>query len=287
MSKQDTLNISRIPSPQNMPDFLNSSNKGIDLAHSSTKDDLELLAKTATLTAQSGNNFGFSIPKPSGFYGTVTIKNQPAPIGTKITAWQKDVLLSPELTITESGKYNLLLINGDDPDTPEIDGGTSESPIFFKLQTPNGETFASDNNGLWQEAINARLDLSALSSNANAQNSLSIEIRVNDQIVGKDILDGDPISNRAIISAVILGGNDQLTDDNVRLFLNSKQLEKDTYSFITDTDSPEIQGKITYAPNSLAEGEFKLDFDVAETNLTSQKIAASFSFLISVRPKKA
>ena len=197
------------------------------------------------------------------------------------------MLLSPELTITESGKYNLLLINGDDPDTPEIDGGTSESPIFFKLQTPNGETFASDNNGLWQEAINARLDLSALSSNANAQNSLSIEIRVNDQIVGKDILDGDPISNRAIISAVILGGNDQLTDDNVRLFLNSKQLEKDTYSFITDTDSPEIQGKITYAPNSLAEGEFKLDFDVAETNLTSQKIAASFSFLISVRPKKA
>jgi len=165
--------------------------------------------------------------------------------------------------------------------TPQIEGGRQNTPVVFKIETPGGETFISDTKSLWEEGINHRLDLFVLSKADSLTNPVSIKILVGDRVIGEDILDGDPISNKAIISALISGGDPSLSSENLLFYLNSKQMDKSSYSYIPDTENSDIQGRIVYLPNMLDDGEYHLKVEVVEPSPSVNKISEDFSFVIS------
>jgi len=285
MAEEDTLEISRIPSSQNDLMLSNSKNRNSFISNLRSKSNLSLHPTQGIKKTNFEKHYKLSVPRPSGYYGTVTLKNVPAPYGSKISAWINGIHIPPEITISTPGQYDLMLLNGDDPQTPEIEGGIQGDQIIFKIQTLNEEVFISDKKDIWEEGINHRLDISALSINDSSQIPISIEIKVNDRIVGQDILDGDPISNNATIFAIISGGDSQLTSENFQLYLNSQLLDKNLYSYIPNTENSEFRAKLVYLPSSLTDGEYDLRIEVIENGAASNKNTVNFSFLISTTLK--
>ncbi len=285
MTKADTLDFSRIPTSQQIPGLLKEINDGITQSEKAKEKNPTALEQEHLQKFAPASAYTLSIRKPSGFYGSAIIKNLPALAGTKISAWQKELLVAPELTISESGKFGLLLIGSDDSETAEVEGACPDVPIVFKLQTPDGKIYTAEAQGSWQEGVNLRLDLCALSTADNTENPITIEMRVDDKIVGKEIFDGDPISNKATISAFIYGGKEPLTDDNFQVSLNSEKLANNCYSFLPVSDSTNLQGKIIYSPLQLVEGQYQLTFDISESQASAQNYSASFVFIISTKLK--
>ena len=281
VTNDDTLDISRIPTPTNSPGSSAGMVNNSVSSDVATNKNFESLRNFNIPKINTDKNFKLSVPKPSGYYGTVLLKNEPAPTGSKISAWINDVSISPDILVNSPGKYDLMLLNGDDPQTPQIEGGKLGDQVIFKIQIPGGDLFVSDTKGTWAEGKNHRLDLFALSNPDSASNPISIKILVDDRLVGRDILDGDPISNKAIISAVITGGNSSFTSDNVLFHLNSEQLDKSLYSYIPNTENPDTRGRIVYLPNTLNDGEYNLKVEVVESGFSVNTISGSFSFLIS------
>jgi hypothetical protein len=285
MAQVDTLDISRIPSTLNNPGLL--SGKKNNIGESDVVANKQTLKSRQTQGISKINidkSFSLSMPIPSGYYGTVFLRNEPVPSGTKISAWINNIQIPQEMVVTTPGKYALMLVTGDDLQSPQIEGGKQNDQVVFKILTPNGDTFISDTKGNWEEGLNHRLNLLALSKPDSATNPISIEIMVNDRIVGKDILDGDPISNKAIIFAIFSGGDSFFTSENLLFFLNSVPLDKSLYSYIPNTENTansDIRGRIVYLPYTLNDGEYNLKVDVIETGLSANKISEDFSFVIS------
>ena len=280
MIKNDTLNVSRIPLVSNSQNLIVDKNN----IFSTLTHDIKLQS------SESENNFNsinvntlyrLTIPKPSGFYGSIIIKNSPAPIGSKILACIQSVQNLPDTKITIPGQYNLLLLNGDDPQTKLIEGGKEGEIVQFKITTPDGETYISDVKGSWQEGVNQRLNLSALSLSDSSLLPINIELYVDKRTVGKEIVDGDPISKKSIITAQISGGKSQIANENVKLFLNSELIDNSQYSFsVNDNNS-----KLIYYPTKLTDGYYTLKIEVVEYFDLTTKYLKEFSFQISTKLK--
>ncbi len=98
-------------------------------------------------------NIASAIPPISqNFYGVALLSGSPAPIMTKIEAYYFDgenETICGDFEISESGKYGLLSCNGDDPDTPEIEGAVENQIIIFYMTTfnasiPNGTNWTGN-----------------------------------------------------------------------------------------------------------------------------------------------
>ncbi|MBC8184732.1 T9SS type A sorting domain-containing protein [candidate division KSB1 bacterium] len=285
MATVDTLDISRVPLLTNnsgKPNLLNQMGEYVVIPDvAANKKNLKSPPTAGIPKINIENNYKLSVPKPSGFYGTVFLRNEPAPTGSKISAWINDVLIPPEISVTSPGKYDLMLLNGDDLQTPQIEGGKQNAQVVFKIKTPDGKIFVPGTKGTWKEGINHRLDLFALSKPDSSTNPISIKILVDDRVAGMDILDGDPISNKAVISAIISGGDQSFTSENVLFFLNSVPLDKSLYSYIPNTENSDSRGRIVYLPNTLNDGEYNLKVEVVETSLTANNVSENLSFVIS------
>lgn len=98
-------------------------------------------------------------PSPSGFWGTLTINGNPAPVGTVISAWINNTHYPTDTTVVASdGSYKILSVNGDDPDTPEREGGRNVDIVTFKVSL-NGRRYIADQTGIWNSGVNQKLDL--------------------------------------------------------------------------------------------------------------------------------
>lgn len=91
-------------------------------------------------------------PIAQNFYGITLLSGNPAPMLTKIQAFYFDgenETICGDFEIVESGKYGLLSCNGDDPDTPEIEGAVENQEIVFRLtifnaSIPNGTNWTGN-----------------------------------------------------------------------------------------------------------------------------------------------
>lgn len=94
-------------------------------------------------------------PLPCKFYGTVKQGGANVPAGTAVTAWIAGVQYASTHTFTYAGEtwYNID-VPGDDPDTPEKDGGVPGDIVSFKV----GDVWA-DQTGTWQIGGNIPLNL--------------------------------------------------------------------------------------------------------------------------------
>lgn len=98
-------------------------------------------------------------PSPSSFYGILEINGNPAPTGTVISAWINNTHYPTDTTVIASdGSYKILSVNGDDPDTPEIEGGRNVDIVVFKISL-GGRRFIADQTGIWNSGTNQKIDL--------------------------------------------------------------------------------------------------------------------------------
>jgi hypothetical protein len=96
-------------------------------------------------------------PLPSTFYGTAKLDGANVADGTLVTAWVDGVQYGQGNTFTFNGEswYSLDVL-GDDPDTPEKDGGTTGDIVSFRV----GDNAAAQ-TGIWSGGTTAQLNLTA------------------------------------------------------------------------------------------------------------------------------
>jgi len=98
-------------------------------------------------------------PLPSSFYGTVLVNGANVPDGTVVSAWIDGVNYVDFETITfEGASVYSFDVPGDDPDTPEKDGGIEGDTIVFMIGSDT-----ADQTATWHTGTNVELNLTATS----------------------------------------------------------------------------------------------------------------------------
>lgn len=96
-------------------------------------------------------------PLPSSFYGVVTLNGTSPPATGVVTARIGDEVVAHTTTFVYAGiVYYRIDVPGDDPSTPEIEGGAPGAVIIFTLADVQAAQTA-----IWQSGTNTRLDLEA------------------------------------------------------------------------------------------------------------------------------
>jgi len=94
-------------------------------------------------------------PLPSSFYGTVQVDGANVPVGTTISAWVNGTKYAERTVLLYAGDTVYSLdVPGDDPGTPEVEGGVSGDTVNFYI----GDQVA-DQTAPWQSGTNVNLDL--------------------------------------------------------------------------------------------------------------------------------
>ena len=94
---------------------------------------------------------------PSSFYGTVSINGENVPLDTEVSAWiDGHWILSVSVKLDKGLTVYAIDIPGDDPTTPDLDGGRPGDEVLFQI----GSQWA-DQKGTWQSGANQELDLTA------------------------------------------------------------------------------------------------------------------------------
>ncbi len=98
-------------------------------------------------------------PIPSGFWGTIQINGENAPVGTIITPTINGIPYPASDTVDVAGTYGMLYVNGDDPSTTEIiEGGKEGDEIIFTASI-SGQPYVLSPTGVWHSGTDQRLDL--------------------------------------------------------------------------------------------------------------------------------
>ncbi len=115
-------------------------------------------------------------PLPSSFWGVITVNGARIPLNAQLTAHVESVQCGTAHIFAYGGTtYYSISVTGDDPDTPEREGGREDELIEFRL---NGVPLAT--TARWHEGTNLRLDMAELSPHRQTTSS-----RVFLPVVGK------------------------------------------------------------------------------------------------------
>ena len=103
----------------------------------------------------------FAIPSPaSSFHGAIKVNGENLPDGLLVVAWINGEAYASNYIQTDRGNSVYSLdVPGDDPDTPEREGGREGDTVQFEL----GGVLA-DQAGTWHSGTSIQLDLTLLAS---------------------------------------------------------------------------------------------------------------------------
>lgn len=94
-------------------------------------------------------------PLPSSFYGSVRVNGEAVPEGTVVRAMiEGQVYAEAQTVMVQGGSVYSLDVPGDDPETPERDGGVEGCLIQFKV----GGVMATQ-TATWHSGTNVELDI--------------------------------------------------------------------------------------------------------------------------------
>ncbi len=94
---------------------------------------------------------------PSSFYGTVSINGENVSLDTEVSAWiDGHWIMSVPVTLDNGKTVYAVDIPGDNPATPEIDGGKHGDIVSFYIGAQR-----ADPSGTWISGANQELNLSA------------------------------------------------------------------------------------------------------------------------------
>ncbi|MBC7345143.1 MAG: hypothetical protein H5U03_06980, partial [Clostridia bacterium] len=118
------------------------------------------------VTSLAGAGLAESPPRlPSAFFGTVQVNGENVPNGTVVSAWIAGVKYAETttfITLVNSQQVSVytLTVPGDDPSTPEVEGGNEGDTVVFKV----GQ-FQSEESGTWHEGADCELNLNVWDHN--------------------------------------------------------------------------------------------------------------------------
>jgi len=128
----------------------------------------QVAAVTTASPIEPGGAVGLAAPSYSGvpkgppvlpgaFWGTATVGGSSLSAGTSITVWISDTQVAQTTSlINGSASVYSLDIPGDDPDTPEREGGNTGEVVRFKI----GPVWANE-SGTWESGSVVNLNLTA------------------------------------------------------------------------------------------------------------------------------
>lgn len=103
-------------------------------------------------------------PLPASFYGTVKVSDANVPDGTLVRALIDGQVYAEARTQTYEGNTVYSVdVKGDDPATPEREGGSPEAVVTFEVGGVQAEQ-----SGIWRSGTNVALHLTARTSGALA-----------------------------------------------------------------------------------------------------------------------
>ena len=112
-------------------------------------------------------------PQPSGYYGKITIDDDPAPVDTEVSAWINGINYPTNFITHTAGYYGIMSINGDDPSTVDmIEGGIYGNDVYFQVTT-NSETYDANEIEIWESGVNHQLDLTVKTDPIGINNWIS------------------------------------------------------------------------------------------------------------------
>jgi Tol biopolymer transport system component len=118
---------------------------------------MSILMAAMVLLSLSPTAAGAAPPIPSSFYGTAKLNGANVLDATKVSAWVGGAKYAEtETIIWEGDSVYSIEVPGDDPDTPEKDGGVEGDTVVFKI----GDHTA-DQTGTWHSGTNVELNLTA------------------------------------------------------------------------------------------------------------------------------
>jgi hypothetical protein len=115
----------------------------------------------ACIAALLATRHAFAIPSPaSSFHGVIRVNGENLPDGLLVVAWINGEAYASSYTQTDQGNsvYSLE-VPGDDPDTPEREGGREGDTVQFELGS-----VLTDQAGTWHSGTSVQLDLTLLAS---------------------------------------------------------------------------------------------------------------------------
>jgi hypothetical protein len=219
--------------------------------------------------------------QPSGYTGNILIENNPAQIGSELSGWINNLKYPTNFHILTPGKYGPLYISADDPSTQEIEGGKNGDSVGFKLVTTTKDTFLLYPSTTWETGVIHNVDLNTFPTTVHITTPISIEIRVNDKIVGSEIMNGDPIPNNSLIAAKLETKENGLNRDKIKILLNGQFIEQDNYTYLAEEDNPLHNGKIIYLPSTLSDGEYEMIIEAYDLASPANQTKKSFIFRIN------
>jgi hypothetical protein len=219
--------------------------------------------------------------QPSCYTGNILIENNPAQIGAELSGWINNLKYPTNFHILTPGKYGPLYISADDPATQEIEGGKNGDSVGFKLVTITKDTFLLYPSTTWETGVMHNVDLNTFPTSVHMKTLITIEINVNDKIVGSEIMSGDPIPNNSLITAKLEAKDNGLNRDKINILLNGQFLEKDNYTYLAEENNSLHNGKIIYSPSTLSDGEYEMIIEVYDLASPANQTKKSFFFKIS------
>ena len=218
---------------------------------------------------------------PSVYSGSITIDDNPAAIGSQLTAWIHNINYPVNFSIRTPGSYGPMYIVGDEPNTPEIEGGVAGDTVSFKLITQARDTLLAQPSSIWESGINHDLNLSIVSTAVKISPPISITINVNDKLVGREIIDGDPIPGNSIISASIESRENVIDNSKIQLLLNGQLLNQNQYTYFPLESNPLQGGTLLFSTETLVDGNYEMTIKVSDLAVPPQTTSKCFWFNLS------
>lgn len=217
---------------------------------------------------------------PAGFAGSLTFDGNPAPIGTTLSASINGSVYPTQFIIQTPGHYGIYL-NGDDPSTPQVDGGKNGDPVMFSATVADGNSFALFPTAIFKSGMKQPIDLSDSPTCVEKPDNITIDLYVDDKKVGEEIFTGDPVSTNATIVARISTNGKSIDKTGVKLFLNERQMLEGDYFYQTEEDDPPNRVKVVYQPPSLANGHYNLVVEVTDRTNLNMPVKKDFDFTVN------
>ncbi len=217
----------------------------------------------------------------SAYYGKATIGGNSAPIGTGISAWIDNVSYPAFFTVRTPGMYGPMHVNGDEPNTLEVEGGSPGDTVSFRLVAPAGVTLFAQEAGVWQAGERHHLDLTEGPTSVPSSADISITVSIEDKIVGEDIFGGEPVSNKSILRAEIISRDFGIDADRIQLLLNGTTVGTHEFVYSPSENSPMHSGILSYDLNALADEDYEMTIEVTDLADPPNTAASNIIFQIS------
>ena len=175
-------------------------------------------------------------PRPSSFYGTVTLDGVSVPERTVVSAWINGVQYAEVATTVTNGDATFVLdVPGDDPNTPQVEGGREGQVIIFEVAG-----YAAGQMALWHDGGVSELNLAAI-----AWDGPDLAVMKDDGTT--NALSGETLT---YILAVINIGNQEATGVTLADTLPSQSI-----TFVAASDGgSEVGGVVTWPAFDLPAG---------------------------------